>query len=87
MIVLIVKHMLFLMSLSVLTRYNIIILYYVPVRMEDLYCFHYNTEDIPKSAGWTFFDLQAEFQRMRIPNDQWNLTILNKDYEVKKFLL
>uniref|UniRef100_A0A1B6DT04 phosphatidylinositol-3,5-bisphosphate 3-phosphatase n=1 Tax=Clastoptera arizonana TaxID=38151 RepID=A0A1B6DT04_9HEMI len=53
-----------------------------PARIEDLYCFHYNTEDIPKSAGWTFFDLQAEFQRMRVPNDQWSLTTLNKDYNL-----
>ncbi|KAJ9580043.1 hypothetical protein L9F63_004336, partial [Diploptera punctata] len=54
-----------------------------PVHIEDLYCFHYtsSTEDIPKPAGWNFFDLQSEYQRMRVPNDQWSLTLLNKDYE------
>lgn len=53
--------------------------------MEDLYCFHYtsSTEDIPKTAGWNFFDVQAEFQRMRVPNEQWSLTNLNEFYEVK----
>ncbi|XP_066999702.1 myotubularin-related protein 8 isoform X3 [Anabrus simplex] len=55
-----------------------------PASIEDLYCFHYtsSTEDIPKPAGWNFFDLQSEFQRMRVPNDQWSLTLLNKDYEL-----
>jgi hypothetical protein len=54
------------------------------VHIEDLYCFHYtsSTEDIPKPAGWNFFDLQSEYQRMRVPSDQWSLTLLNKDYEV-----
>ncbi|KAJ4446902.1 hypothetical protein ANN_13603 [Periplaneta americana] len=60
-----------------------------PVHIEDLYCFHYtsSTEDIPKPAGWNFFDLQSEYQRMRVPSDQWSLTLLNKDYEsVIRFL-
>lgn len=55
-----------------------------PVHIEDLYCFHYtsSTEDIPKPAGWNFFDLQSEYQRMRVPSDRWSLTLLNKDYEL-----
>lgn len=55
-----------------------------PVHIEELYCFKYtsSSEEIPKTAGWNFFDLQAEFQRMRVPNDQWSLTNLNKDYEL-----
>lgn len=55
-----------------------------PSSVEDLYCFTYSSsvDDIPKSAGWNFFDLQSEYQRMGIPNDQWCLTMLNKDYEV-----
>lgn len=53
-------------------------------RLEDLYCFRYtsSSEDIPKQAGWSFFDLQAEYQRMKVPNDEWSLTLLNQDYEV-----
>lgn len=52
--------------------------------IEFLYCFHCKSmpENIPQSAGWNFFDLQAEYQRMQVPNDEWCLTLLNKDYEV-----
>lgn len=55
------------------------------VNINDLYCFHYtsSTEDIPKSAGWNFFDLQSEYQRMRVPNDAWSATDLNKNFEVR----
>ncbi|XP_039294729.1 myotubularin-related protein 6 isoform X1 [Nilaparvata lugens] len=55
-----------------------------PVHIEDLYCFYYtsSTEDIPKTAGWNFFDLQSEFQRMKVPNEQWSLTLLNEKYEI-----
>nr|XP_018898437.1 PREDICTED: myotubularin-related protein 6 isoform X1 [Bemisia tabaci] len=55
-----------------------------PARLEDLYCFRYtsSSEDIPKQAGWSFFDLQAEYQRMKVPNDEWSLTLLNQDYEL-----
>ena len=54
------------------------------VHIEDLYCFHYTAsmEDIAKSTGWNFFDLETEFQRMGLPNANWNLTNLNKDYQV-----
>lgn len=56
-----------------------------PSSIEDLYCFSYTSsnEDIPKQAGWNFFDLQSEFLRMRVPNDQWCLTMTNKDYDVR----
>ncbi|XP_046395380.1 myotubularin-related protein 6 isoform X1 [Ischnura elegans] len=55
-----------------------------PVHIEDLYCFSYkpSNDDVPKGAGWNFFDFQTEFQRMRVPNDAWSLTLLNKDYEL-----
>ncbi|CAA9997503.1 unnamed protein product [Nesidiocoris tenuis] len=55
-----------------------------PVQVEDLYCFRYTSSDenIPKSAGWNFFDMQAEFQRMRVPNEQWSLKLLNQNYEL-----
>lgn len=56
-----------------------------PSNIEDLYCFQYTSsnEDIPKQAGWNFFDLQSEYQRMGVPNDQWASTTLNKEYDVK----
>lgn len=55
-----------------------------PSNVEDLYCFNYTSsdEDIPKSLGWSFFNLQMEYQRMGVPNDQWGLTTFNKDYEI-----
>ncbi|XP_054263954.1 myotubularin-related protein 6 isoform X2 [Macrosteles quadrilineatus] len=54
-----------------------------PVHIEELYCFHYSSrDDIPKAAGWSYFDLQSEFQRMGVPNEQWHLMPLNKFYEI-----
>ncbi|XP_061717436.1 myotubularin-related protein 6 isoform X1 [Cydia pomonella] len=55
-----------------------------PVHIDELYCFHYKStpEDLPKSAGWNFFDIQTEFQRMNVPNEQWVLCTANKDYEL-----
>lgn len=59
-----------------------------PSNVNELYCFIYssNIEGIPKSAGWNFFNLQSEYQRMAVPNDHWCLTTLNKDYEVKRLV-
>ncbi|XP_063622716.1 myotubularin-related protein 6 [Cydia splendana] len=55
-----------------------------PVHIDELYCFHYKStpEDLPKSAGWNFFDIQTEFQRMNVPNEHWVLCTANKDYEL-----
>lgn len=59
-----------------------------PNNIEQLYCFTYKppVEKIQKNVGWTFFDFQAEYQRMGVPNDQWALTKLNEDYEVCHFI-
>lgn len=57
-----------------------------PSNIEDLYCFTYTADDIPKNVGWNFYDLQSEYQRMGVPNDQWALTKLNEDYEVYLFI-
>nr|XP_023012952.1 myotubularin-related protein 8 [Leptinotarsa decemlineata] len=55
-----------------------------PLNVEELYCFSYTppVEEIQRSAGWKFYDLQAEYQRMGVPNEQWCLTHLNKDYDL-----
>lgn len=55
-----------------------------PNNVQDLYCFSYTPpiEEIQQSVGWNFYDLQSEYQRMGVPNDQWFLSNLNKDYEV-----
>ncbi|CAH1174176.1 unnamed protein product [Phaedon cochleariae] len=55
-----------------------------PLRFQDLYCFSYTppAEEIQRSEGWGLFDLQSEYQRMGVPNDQWCLSNLNVDYEL-----
>lgn len=59
-----------------------------PNNILDLYCFSYNppAEEIQRSVGWNFYDLQSEYQRMGVPNDQWCLSSLNKEYEVSTIL-
>ncbi|XP_064637121.1 myotubularin-related protein 8-like isoform X3 [Lineus longissimus] len=55
-----------------------------PRTLEDLYAFHYTNPELttPKSYGWDFFDLQSEYLRMGVPNENWVLTHINKDYEI-----
>lgn len=52
--------------------------------LEDLYCFNYQeSEDaLPQHAGWNFFNVQSEFQRQGVPNEEWSLSYLNTNYEV-----
>ncbi|XP_046747737.1 myotubularin-related protein 6 isoform X1 [Diprion similis] len=55
-----------------------------PARLEDLYCFSYQAskDELPQHAGWNFFDIQSEFQRLGVPNDEWSLSYLNTNYEL-----
>jgi myotubularin-related protein 6/7/8 len=55
-----------------------------PSNVEELYCFTYTSpvEEMPKSLGWDFFNLQAEYERQGVPNEQWCLTKLNSDYDL-----
>ncbi|XP_033365255.1 myotubularin-related protein 6 [Bombus vosnesenskii] len=55
-----------------------------PVSLDDLYCFHYqeNKDTLPQHAGWNFFNVQSEFQRQGVPNEEWSLTYLNTNYEL-----
>jgi myotubularin-related protein 6/7/8 len=52
------------------------------VNIQSLYCFQYtsSSEELVKTAGWDFFKLENEFKRMKVPNDEWQLTVMNKDY-------
>ena len=64
----------------------LILVYYflIAVDLNDLYAFHYTAPDIPdKSAGWDFFDLQSEYLRMGVPNENWTLSNINKEYDVR----
>lgn len=56
----------------------------LPTTIAELYCFQYTScnDDIPKNVGWTFYDVQAEYQRMGAPDEYWCLTTINKDYEI-----
>ena len=63
-------------SIAVLTRVY-------AVSLDDLYAFHYTAVDISqRHVGWNFFDLQSEYLRMGVPNDNWVVSHINKDYEV-----
>lgn len=51
---------------------------------EELYAFSYNPKqsDQQRDEGWQLIDLGAEFERMGVPCDQWQLTNVNRDYKV-----
>uniref|UniRef100_A0A3Q3VTZ3 Myotubularin phosphatase domain-containing protein n=1 Tax=Mola mola TaxID=94237 RepID=A0A3Q3VTZ3_MOLML len=55
-----------------------------PVSYEELYAFSYNPKqnDQQREEGWQLIDLVAEFERMGVPCDQWQLTDVNRDYKV-----
>uniref|UniRef100_A0A8D2MQ16 Myotubularin phosphatase domain-containing protein n=1 Tax=Zonotrichia albicollis TaxID=44394 RepID=A0A8D2MQ16_ZONAL len=55
-----------------------------PVKPEELYAFSYNPKMSRESRemGWKLIDLKLDYQRMGIPNDCWEITDINKDYEV-----
>uniref|UniRef100_A0A8C3NI48 Uncharacterized protein n=1 Tax=Geospiza parvula TaxID=87175 RepID=A0A8C3NI48_GEOPR len=55
-----------------------------PVKPEELYAFSYNPKMSKESRemGWKLIDLKLDYQRMGIPNDCWEITDINKDYEV-----
>lgn len=53
------------------------------VNIQSLYCFQYTSSsdsELVKSAGWDFFKLENEFRRMKVPNNEWQSTTMNKDY-------
>lgn len=55
-----------------------------PVNYEELYAFSYNPKqnDQQREEGWQLIDLGAEFERMGVPCDQWQLTDVNRDFKV-----
>ncbi|XP_026472858.1 myotubularin-related protein 8-like isoform X1 [Ctenocephalides felis] len=64
--------------------YNTLLQLAQPVSIDDLYCFQYsiNKNDMHKSEGWNYFNLEDEFKRMNVPNDEWIYTDLNENYEL-----
>lgn len=69
---------------SVLIWQCFIVLLLCPVSYEELYAFSYNPKqnDQQREEGWQLIDLGAEFERMGVPCDQWQLTDVNRDYKV-----
>lgn len=57
---------------------------FFPVSYDELYAFSYNPKqnDQQREEGWQLIDLGAEFERMGVPCDQWQLTDVNRDYKV-----
>ncbi|XP_023652230.1 myotubularin-related protein 6 [Paramormyrops kingsleyae] len=55
-----------------------------PAYYEELYAFSYNPKqnDQQREEGWQLIDLNAEFERMGVPCDQWQLTDVNREYKV-----
>ncbi|XP_005994997.1 myotubularin-related protein 8 [Latimeria chalumnae] len=55
-----------------------------PVKYEELYAFSYHPKqrEDDREIGWKIIDLKVEFQRMGVPNDNWEITDVNKDYGI-----
>uniref|UniRef100_W5NBH6 Ankyrin repeat and SOCS box protein 12 n=1 Tax=Lepisosteus oculatus TaxID=7918 RepID=W5NBH6_LEPOC len=55
-----------------------------PAKPEELYAFLYNPKQNEKDReiGWATVDLKAEFKRMGVPNEYWEITDLNKNYGI-----
>lgn len=55
-----------------------------PASYDELYAFSYNPKqnDQQREEGWQVIDLAAEYERMGVPCDQWQLTDVNRDYKV-----
>lgn len=53
---------------------------------QELYAFSYNPKqnDQQREEGWQLIDLAAEYERMGVPCDQWQLTDVNREYKVMK---
>lgn len=51
---------------------------------DELYAFSYNPKqnDQQREEGWQLIDLAAEFERMGVPCDQWQMTDVNREYKV-----
>ncbi|KAB1267809.1 Myotubularin-related protein 6 [Camelus dromedarius] len=53
-------------------------------KYEDLYAFSYNPKqnDSERLRGWQLIDLAEEYQRMGVPNSNWQLSDANRDYKI-----
>ncbi|XP_043560781.1 myotubularin-related protein 8 [Chiloscyllium plagiosum] len=55
-----------------------------PVVFEELYAFSYNPKqtEMSRGMGWKIIDIEDDFQRMGVPNEYWEQTDVNENYEI-----
>ncbi|KAM3827526.1 phosphatidylinositol-3,5-bisphosphate 3-phosphatase MTMR8 [Vipera latastei] len=55
-----------------------------PVKPEELYAFSYNpkTPEGSRETGWKSIDVKADYLRMGIESSSWEISNVNKDYEI-----
>ncbi|EDL85259.1 myotubularin related protein 6 (predicted), isoform CRA_a [Rattus norvegicus] len=64
--------------------YNSLLQLSKQAKYEDLYAFSYNPKqnDTERLNGWQLIDLAAEYERMGVPNANWQLSDANREYKV-----
>ena len=50
----------------------------------ELYAYQYRPDScmVKQSSGWMLYDASVEYKRMGVPNEHWQATDLNYNYEV-----
>lgn len=64
--------------------YNSLLQLSKQAKYEDLYAFSYNPKqnDLERQQGWQLIDLAKEYERMGVPNSNWQLSDANREYKV-----
>lgn len=64
--------------------YNSLLQLSKQAKYEDLYAFSYNPKqnDSERRCGWELIDLAEEYQRMGVPNSNWQLSDANREYKI-----
>ncbi|XP_074848949.1 phosphatidylinositol-3-phosphate phosphatase MTMR7 isoform X2 [Carettochelys insculpta] len=54
------------------------------VKYEELYCFSFNPklDKEEREQGWRLVSLHEEYNRMGVPNNYWQISDVNRDYQV-----
>ncbi|XP_067322678.1 myotubularin-related protein 6 [Anolis sagrei] len=64
--------------------YNSLLQLSRPARYDELYAFSYNPKqkEAERVQGWELIDLADEYNRMGVPNSDWQLSDANRDYKI-----
>nr|XP_003225571.1 PREDICTED: myotubularin-related protein 6 [Anolis carolinensis] len=64
--------------------YNSLLQLSRPARYDELYAFSYNPKqkEAERVQGWQLIDLADEYNRMGVPNSDWQLSDANRDYKI-----